>query len=93
MQQCKLHRATCRRFHTIPACDGRTDRWTDRQTDGIAVASTALAMRALRRAVKSRLYFSTLMELHEIYNVNVERTYLIVVSELNLKNSLGDHVR
>jgi len=25
---------------------------TDRQTDGIAVASTALAMRALRRAVK-----------------------------------------
>jgi len=33
---------------TIPACDGQTDR----QTDGIAVASTALAMRALRRAVK-----------------------------------------
>jgi len=29
-----------------------TDRRTDRQTDGIAVASTALAMRALRRAVK-----------------------------------------
>jgi len=29
--------------------DGRTDG----QTDGIAVASTALAMRALRRAVKS----------------------------------------
>jgi len=27
-------------------------RVTDRQTDGIAVASTALAMRALRRAVK-----------------------------------------
>ena len=26
---------------------------TDRQTDGIAVASTTLAMRALRRAVKS----------------------------------------
>jgi len=25
--------------------DGRTDRRTDRQTDGIAVASTALAMR------------------------------------------------
>ena len=30
-----------------------TDGRTDRQTDGIAVASTALAMRALRRAVKS----------------------------------------
>ena len=29
--------------------DGRTDR----QTDGIAIASTALAMRALRRAVKT----------------------------------------
>jgi len=28
-----------------------TDRRTDRGTDGIAVASTALAMRALRRAV------------------------------------------
>jgi len=37
----------CRRFHTTPACDGRTDGHTDRQTDGIAVASTALAMRAL----------------------------------------------
>ena len=45
---CKLHRATCRRFDTILACD----RLTDRQTDGIAVASTALAMPALRRAVK-----------------------------------------
>ena len=32
--------------------DGRTDRRTDRQRDGIAMASAALAMRALRRAVK-----------------------------------------
>ena len=31
-------------FDTIPACDGRTDG----RTDGIAVADTALAMRALR---------------------------------------------
>ena len=30
-----------------------TDRQTDGQTDGIAVANTALAMRALRRAVKT----------------------------------------
>jgi len=30
-------------------------RVTDGQTDGIAVASTALAMRALRRAVKTTL--------------------------------------
>jgi len=32
--------------------DRRTDGRTDGQTDGIVVASTALAMRALRRAVK-----------------------------------------
>jgi len=32
--------------------DRLTDRRTDAQTDGFAVASTALAMRALRRAVK-----------------------------------------
>jgi len=43
----------CCRFDTIPACDGRTDRQTNGQTDGIAIASTALAMRALRRAVKT----------------------------------------
>jgi len=41
--------APCRRFDTIPACDGRTDR----QTDRTAVTSTALAMRALWRAVNS----------------------------------------
>jgi len=33
--------------------DGRTDGRTDGQTDGIGVASTTLAMRALRRAVKT----------------------------------------
>jgi len=43
----------CRGFDTIPTCDGQTYRQTDRQTDGIAVASTALAMRALWRAVKT----------------------------------------
>ena len=32
--------------------DGQTDRQTGGQTDGIAVASTALATRALRPAVK-----------------------------------------
>jgi len=26
IRQYKLHRATCRCFDTIPACDGRTDR-------------------------------------------------------------------
>jgi len=39
----------CSRFDTIPACDKRTDR----QTDGNAITSTALAVRALRSAVKS----------------------------------------
>ena len=34
-------------------CVWQTDGRTDRQTDGIAVASTALAMPALRRAVKN----------------------------------------
>ena len=42
---------TCSRFDTIPACERQTDGRTDRQTDGIAIASTALAMRALRSAV------------------------------------------
>jgi len=46
----KLHRATCIRFDTIPACN----RQTDGQTDGNAIASTALAMRALRLALKIR---------------------------------------
>jgi len=50
----------CRRFDTIPACDEQTDGQTDRRTDGIAVANTALAMRALR-AVK--MMFITKMPL------------------------------
>ena len=65
IRQCKLHRATYRRFDTIPACaDGRTDGQADRQTDGIAVASTALAMRALRRAVKTRRERETKLIFH-----------------------------
>ena len=43
-----MHRAKCSRLDTIPACD----RQTDGRTDGNAIASTVLAMRALRRAVK-----------------------------------------
>ena len=35
--------------------DGQTDRQTDIQTDGIAIASTALAMRALRDVKKSSI--------------------------------------
>jgi len=51
---------------------GRTDRWTDRQTDGIAVASTALlAMRALRRAVKTAPRVQT--SLNFMYALNCGR--------------------
>jgi len=31
--RCKLHRATCRRFDTIPACDGQAVGRTDRLTE------------------------------------------------------------
>ena len=51
--QCKLHRATCSRFDTIPACDRRTDR----QTDGIAARCKKNLDRARKgyaRAVDSR---------------------------------------
>ena len=50
--------------------EGRTDRQTDRQIDGIAVAGTALAMRALRRAVitKHKVYKNSSGD--EIANVN-----------------------
>jgi len=41
--------------------DGQTDRHTDRQTDGIAIASKALAMRALRSAVKDRRTIKLIM--------------------------------
>jgi len=44
---------TCRRLDTIPAHAWQTDRQTDTQTNANAIASTALAMRALRRAVKT----------------------------------------
>jgi len=49
-----------------------TDGQTDKQTDGIAVASTALAMRALRRAVKNRPLYP-------------DHAYLGVVVTLRLK--------
>jgi len=42
--------------------DSMADRRTDRQTDGIAIASTALAMRALRRAVKINHYFVVILQ-------------------------------
>jgi len=41
--------------------DGRTDGQTYRRTDGIAIANTALAMRALRRAVKMLMFCMVLV--------------------------------
>jgi len=54
-------------FDTIPACDGQTDRQTDRQRDGNAIASVALAMRALRHAVKTNVIFQLLYQ--QVYRV------------------------
>jgi len=51
----QMHHAMCRRFDTIPECDRWTEGRMDGQTDGIAVASTALAIRALQRAVKTTM--------------------------------------
>ena len=61
--QCKLHRAMCRRFDTYQCV-------TDRRTDGIAIASTELAMRALRRAVK--MYFK-LIQAGEVLGLKLMR--------------------
>jgi len=65
--QCKLHRATYSRFDTIPACD----RQTDRQMDGIAIASTAPAIRALRRAVIKLKKWSFLCHIHLLYKISL----------------------
>ena len=43
---------TCSHFDTISACYRRKDGQTDRQTDGRAIASTAIAMRAIARCKK-----------------------------------------
>ena len=61
LQLCRcefLYNETLQQTQYRRVTDGRTDTQTDRQTDGIAIASTALAMRALRRAVKKWYYLS-----------------------------------
>jgi len=69
----------CRRFDTITACDRRRDG----QTDGIAVACTALAMRALRRAVKSGNTPETMQQ---------ERIYGLIMAIPMTLSDLQDHV-
>ena len=58
--------------------DGQTERQTDRQTDGIAVASTALAMPAmpaLRRAVKTVSSNFTKFSVGYMLHVSVVRSF------------------
>jgi len=71
-------------FDTVPACDRWTDRRTDGRTDGNAVASTALAMRALRRAVKMKRGHVTLntSRLGVIYPAHTCRQVLPVINLL-----------
>jgi len=55
----------------------QTDRQTDGQTDGIAVASTALVMRALRRAVITA-FVRTIIGWHN-YELNLKSIVITVV--------------
>ena len=88
-RQCKLHRAKCRQFDTIPACDRRTDGQTGGQTDGIAVASAALAM---RRAVKTEVGLVSLicerclfkMAYTKIVSVNTNHVYDKSLTDINV---------
>ena len=54
-----LHAVVLTQYRRVT--DGQTDRQTDGQTDGNAIASTALAMRAMRSAVKTKARFSRLL--------------------------------
>jgi len=60
----------CSPFDTIPACDRWTDGPTDGRTDGTAVASTALAMRALRRAVEMMQLLAVYAECFTSYSIH-----------------------
>ena len=57
-----------------------TDGQTDRRTDGIAVASTALAMRALRRAVKTRVNLTHSGIIHS-FDCRVYENNLLLLSD------------
>jgi len=61
------HSANCTVLRAVVLTQYRrvTDRRTDGQTDGIAVASTALAMRALRRAVKMDEIWSVVTKINK----------------------------
>ena len=52
-RQCKLHRATCRRFDTIAACDGQTNGQTGGQTDRRNCCSIAARCKNVDRVSKS----------------------------------------
>jgi len=59
-----------------------TDRRTDRQMDGIAVASTALATRALRRAVKTTVHSFHVL-IRRLFHRSAAKSYLNVLEQTN----------
>ena len=59
----------------LSVTDGRTDRRTDGRTDGYAVAYTALAKLALRRAVKTSRYLYLRITIHEFFSVSVSTVW------------------
>jgi len=73
---------------TVGWTDGRTNRQIDRQTDGVAVDSTALAMRALRRAVKSE---PTDMHIHQDTIITILRTGKVNIIENDTHTSHVKH--
>jgi len=60
---------------------GRTDRRTDWQTDGNAIASTALAMRALRRAVKTNNSQYSQCVYHTLCQCIISRTFAYKINK------------
>jgi len=59
------------------------DGHTDGETDGIAIASTALAMRALRLTVRNRFFSITITALHKKCNnteIQTDKTETVVLS-------------
>jgi len=55
-------------------------RVMDGQTDGIAVASTALAMQVLRRTVKTKLsqiiFYTALLKSHIVFSSYMHTTFI-----------------
>jgi len=57
--------------------DGRTDRQTERRTDGIAIANTALAIRALRASCKKIENRQFDCKTRNVHFIVLQITYLV----------------